>query len=87
MDETTENERIEALLFELHSDVPPSSLPQVVVNMKKLRWISCSYYPATSFSREFQPTKLCCLALRSSRQQQLWEGYKHLPNIKATFIS
>ncbi|KAI3733732.1 hypothetical protein L6452_13186 [Arctium lappa] len=81
MNATRENDTIEAFKYRCWKVYLPS-LPQVVANMKKLRWFSCVEYPATSFSREFQPTMLCCLTLKSSMQQQLWEGYKHLPNLK-----
>ncbi|XP_024989846.1 TMV resistance protein N-like [Cynara cardunculus var. scolymus] len=81
MDATTENDTIEALQIGWLQDVPPS-LPEAVANMKKLRWISCYKYRASSFSRKFQPTKLCCLQLESSFVEQLWEGYKHLPRLK-----
>ncbi|XP_024989989.1 TMV resistance protein N-like [Cynara cardunculus var. scolymus] len=63
------------------SYIPPS-FPQVVGNMKKLRWISCYGYSATSLPREFQPMELCCLKLEWSLVEQLWDGYKHLPNLK-----
>ncbi|KAJ9554657.1 hypothetical protein OSB04_018702 [Centaurea solstitialis] len=82
MDVTRENHKIEALRIEWHQDPHPPSLPQVVANMKKLRWISCFDYPATSLPINFQPTKLCCLQLERSLVEQVWEGYKHLPNLK-----
>ncbi|KAI3733704.1 hypothetical protein L6452_13156 [Arctium lappa] len=76
MDVTRENDKIEALQIEWYEDEHPPSLPQVVANMKKLRWISCFDYPATSLARNFQPVKLCCLQLERSSVEQLWEGYK-----------
>ncbi|KAJ0896092.1 putative TIR domain, P-loop containing nucleoside triphosphate hydrolase [Helianthus annuus] len=51
-------------------------------NMKNLRWMLWNYYPASSFPSNFQPTKLRCLMLRNSKQEKLWEGCKHLPNLK-----
>ncbi|KAI3733733.1 hypothetical protein L6452_13187 [Arctium lappa] len=81
MDATTVNDRIEAL--SLISNNHPHSLPQVVASMKKLRWFSCLDYPATSLPRNFQPRKLCYLQLTLTlKLRHLWEGYKHLPNLK-----
>ncbi|KAJ0721028.1 putative P-loop containing nucleoside triphosphate hydrolase, leucine-rich repeat domain superfamily [Helianthus annuus] len=57
-------------------------LLDVVANMKKLRWIEWDSFPASSFPSNFQPTKLCCLMLRFGEQTKLWEGCKHLPNLK-----
>ncbi|KAJ9554593.1 hypothetical protein OSB04_018638 [Centaurea solstitialis] len=78
MDAMKENDRIKALhvWFMLDEDIRPSSLPQVIGNMKKLRWFYWYEYPETSFSREFQPTELCYLSLEDSLVEQLWEGYK-----------
>ncbi|XP_076952371.1 TMV resistance protein N-like [Bidens hawaiensis] len=59
-----------------------SRLPRVVANMKKLRWVMLSGYPASSFSSKFQPTKLGCMMLVDSKQKQLWKGRKCLPNLK-----
>ncbi|KAJ9554597.1 hypothetical protein OSB04_018642 [Centaurea solstitialis] len=84
MDAMKENDKIKALQvsFIPYTDSLPSSLPQVIDNMKKLRWFSWHKYPETSFSREFQPKELCFLRLEDSLLEQLWEGYKHLPNLK-----
>lgn len=57
-------------------------LPQVVANMKKLRWIIWGDYPESSLPTNFQPTKLNCLMLPEGSQEQLWQGSKHLPNLK-----
>ncbi|XP_024989860.1 TMV resistance protein N-like [Cynara cardunculus var. scolymus] len=83
MDAMKENDRIKALQarFWRKEEVPPS-FPEVVGNMKKLRWFYWYEYTATSLPREFQPMELCCLQLRWSLVEQLWEGYKHLPNLK-----
>ncbi|KAI3733737.1 hypothetical protein L6452_13192 [Arctium lappa] len=88
MDATKENDRIKALqvLVKKDRDIPSSSLPQVIGNMKKLRWIFLIEYPATSFSSEFQPMELCFLQLLGGLVEQLWEGYKHLPNLKGIAI-
>ncbi|KAJ9541615.1 hypothetical protein OSB04_028121 [Centaurea solstitialis] len=59
----------------------------LVSNMKKLRCISWHDYLETSLPREFQPMKLCCLRLKKSCLHQLWEGYKHLPNLKVLNLS
>ncbi|KAI3733741.1 hypothetical protein L6452_13196 [Arctium lappa] len=78
MHATKENDRIKALRVWslLDRDIPSSSLPQVIGNMKKLRWMVWYDYPAISFSSEFQPMELCFLELQSSFVEQLWEGYK-----------
>ncbi|XP_024995962.1 TMV resistance protein N-like [Cynara cardunculus var. scolymus] len=75
----TENHWIEALKVRCEF---LCSFPRVVANMKELRWISCFLYPATSLPRNFQPTKLSYLLLCSDSLKQLWEGEKHLPNLK-----
>ncbi|KAD2804081.1 hypothetical protein E3N88_37458 [Mikania micrantha] len=66
----------------LPSYVSHPRLPDVVANMKKLRWIYWEGYPSYSFPINFEPTKLGCLILIRGRQVQLWQGYKHLPNLK-----
>ncbi|XP_076952338.1 TMV resistance protein N-like [Bidens hawaiensis] len=71
-----------------NSSLPPhfvanvKNIPRVVAKMKKLRWAILSNYPASSFSSNFQPTKLCCMVLEDSRQKQLWKGCKRLSNLK-----
>ncbi|KAJ9554621.1 hypothetical protein OSB04_018666 [Centaurea solstitialis] len=90
MDAMMENDRLEALLLRRGwgwGSMCSLSLPQVVGNMKKLRWISWDEHPATSLPREFHPMKLCCLELKMSLLHQLWEGYKHLPNLKVLNLS
>ncbi|KAD2804046.1 hypothetical protein E3N88_37423 [Mikania micrantha] len=66
----------------LPSYVSHPRLPDVVANMKKLRWIYWEGYPSYSFPINFEPTKLGCLTLIRGRQVELWQGYKHLPNLK-----
>ncbi|KAD2804077.1 hypothetical protein E3N88_37454 [Mikania micrantha] len=66
----------------LPSYVSHPYLPDAVANMNKLRWIYWEGYPSLSFPINFEPTKLGCLILIKGRQVQLWEGYKHLPNLK-----
>ncbi|KAJ9554660.1 hypothetical protein OSB04_018705 [Centaurea solstitialis] len=86
MDSMTEKFETEAL----HLGWPRRThgcLPEVVANMKKLRSVSWSQYPATSLPRNFQPTKLCYLCLKNSLAEQLWEGYKHLPYLKVLNLS
>ncbi|MFS7959041.1 putative leucine-rich repeat domain superfamily [Helianthus anomalus] len=72
-------------------DVPDLSdavgLSDVVANMKKLRWISLDYYPASSFPSNFQPRELGYLGLKFSKQKELWHGNKHLPNLKILDLS
>ncbi|KAD2804079.1 hypothetical protein E3N88_37456 [Mikania micrantha] len=66
----------------LPSYVSHPRLPDVVANMKKLRWLYWAGYPSYSFPINFEPTMLGCLILIKGRQVQLWQGYKHLPNLK-----
>ncbi|KAK9063556.1 hypothetical protein SSX86_017426 [Deinandra increscens subsp. villosa] len=63
------------------------NFPDVVANMKTLRWIYWNTYPASSLPANFQPTTLGCLMLRWGRQKQLWQGCKHLPNLKLIDLS
>ncbi|KAJ9554327.1 hypothetical protein OSB04_018372 [Centaurea solstitialis] len=82
MDAITENDRIGALRVWLPLRMTPPSLPQVVGNMKKLRWISWHDYLETSLPKEFQPMKLCSLRLKGSFLHQLWAGYKTTVYVK-----
>ncbi|KAD2804049.1 hypothetical protein E3N88_37426 [Mikania micrantha] len=66
----------------LPSDVIDTRLPDVIANMKKVRWIYWNKYPSSSFLVNFEPTKLGCLILEYGRQVQLWQGYNLLPNLK-----
>ncbi|KAD2804075.1 hypothetical protein E3N88_37452 [Mikania micrantha] len=66
----------------LPSDVIDTRLPDVIANMKKVRWIYWEGYPLSSFPKNFEPTKLGCLMLRMGRQVQLWQGKKLLQNLK-----
>ncbi|KAD2804078.1 hypothetical protein E3N88_37455 [Mikania micrantha] len=82
-----ENNHIEVLTLQsytssLPSDVIDTRLPDVVANMKKVRWISWDNYPSSSFPKNFEPTKLGCLMLIRGRQVRLWQGKKLLPNLK-----
>ncbi|KAJ9550632.1 hypothetical protein OSB04_014677 [Centaurea solstitialis] len=65
----------------------PLNLPQLVGNMKKLRWISVDGFLKTSLPSEFQPTNLCYLKLMHYPTEQLWEGNKVLPNLKVINLS
>ncbi|KAJ9554332.1 hypothetical protein OSB04_018377 [Centaurea solstitialis] len=86
IDAMKENDRIQAL--KVWHFLPSLTIkPLVIGNMKKLRWFSLSNYSATSFSREFQPMELCYLGLKDSLVEQLWEGYKHLPNLQVLNLS
>ncbi|KAJ0763435.1 putative TIR domain, P-loop containing nucleoside triphosphate hydrolase [Helianthus annuus] len=64
-------------------------LLDVVPNMKNLRWIMLIGHgdPSSSFPSNFQPTKLRCLMLIESKQKELWEGCKSLPNLKILDLS
>ncbi|KAL8258448.1 hypothetical protein R6Q59_030489 [Mikania micrantha] len=82
-----ENNHIEVLALRRYKSSLPSHdidtrLPDVVANMKKVRYIYWDGYPSSSFPINFEPTKLGCLMLISGLQVQLWQGYKLLPNLK-----
>ncbi|KAD2804053.1 hypothetical protein E3N88_37430 [Mikania micrantha] len=82
-----ENNHIEVLALpsytsSLPSDVIDTRLPDVVANMKEVRYIYWDEYPSSSFPANFEPTKLGCLMLINGRQVQLWQGKKLLPNLK-----
>ncbi|KAD2804051.1 hypothetical protein E3N88_37428 [Mikania micrantha] len=82
-----ENNHIEVLALpsytsSLSSDVIDTRLPDVVANMKKVRYIYWDGYPSSSFPVNFEPTKLGCLMLKRGLQVQLWQGKKLLPNLK-----
>ncbi|KAJ9541909.1 hypothetical protein OSB04_028415 [Centaurea solstitialis] len=77
VDASKENDRIQALQVSFNwLDEFPPSLPEVVGNMKKLRWIYVEDYGANPLPSEFQPTNLCYLKLVGSYIEQLWEGNK-----------
>ncbi|KAL8258392.1 hypothetical protein R6Q59_030433 [Mikania micrantha] len=76
-----ENNHIEVLALpsytsSLPSDVIDTRLPDVVANMKEVRYIYWDEYPSSSFPANFEPTKLGCLMLINGRQVQLWQGKK-----------
>ncbi|GJU78481.1 Toll/interleukin-1 receptor domain-containing protein [Tanacetum coccineum] len=48
----------------------------------ELRYISWSNYPASPFPDSFHATSLVFLELVDSVQKLLWNGYKHLPQLK-----
>ncbi|KAM0024962.1 putative TIR domain, P-loop containing nucleoside triphosphate hydrolase [Helianthus debilis subsp. tardiflorus] len=77
----------EVLALSRYVKHPGLGLSDVIANMKKLRWITCEEYLASSFPSSFQPTKLGCLMLRVCTLKQLWEGYKHLPNLRLLILS
>ncbi|KAL8258443.1 hypothetical protein R6Q59_030484 [Mikania micrantha] len=60
----------------LPSDVIDTRLPDVIANMKKVRYIYWNGYPLSSLPKNFEPTKLGCLVLDYGQQVQLWQGYK-----------
>ncbi|MFS7959141.1 putative leucine-rich repeat domain superfamily [Helianthus anomalus] len=70
------------VLANLPTHISHPGLSDVVAKMKNLRWILWDWYPASSFPSNFQPTKLRCLVLKESKQKELWEGCKNLPNLK-----
>ncbi|KAD2804055.1 hypothetical protein E3N88_37432 [Mikania micrantha] len=94
-----ENNHIEVLALQNYNLLSPSytsslpsyvidtRLPDVVANMKKVRYIYWDGYPSSSFPINFEPTKLGCLMLTRGRQVQLWQGYKILPNLKILDLS
>ncbi|GJW49377.1 Toll/interleukin-1 receptor domain-containing protein [Tanacetum coccineum] len=48
----------------------------------ELRYIDWSHYPASPFPDSFQATNLVFFKLDNSKQNLLWKGYKHLPQLK-----
>ncbi|KAJ9556013.1 hypothetical protein OSB04_010627 [Centaurea solstitialis] len=84
---STKNHCIEALQVWSSMLKDLDNLPCAIANMKELRWLSYEIFPATSLSRNFQPTKLSYLQLQLSSLRQLWEGDKILPNLKVLDLS
>ncbi|XP_023757844.1 TMV resistance protein N isoform X3 [Lactuca sativa] len=82
MDATTELDMIEAIRFQDNGYSSVELVPQIVVNMKNLRWIDWRGNLATPFPTKFPSVELCCLRLDGISHKQLWEGYKHLPSLK-----
>ncbi|KAL4580892.1 hypothetical protein LXL04_017098 [Taraxacum kok-saghyz] len=56
--------------------------PMPVANMKNLRLFDLRADLASPFPTNFSPVELRCLILDGISQKQLWNGYKHLPNLK-----
>ncbi|KAM0015023.1 putative P-loop containing nucleoside triphosphate hydrolase, leucine-rich repeat domain superfamily [Helianthus debilis subsp. tardiflorus] len=86
---TMNSDKIEALylyFYNYEMNCPPD-LPQVVATMKNLRSIYCWSFPRQLLQANFQPAMLCCLILQHSKQEQLWTGRKHLPNLKVLDLS
>ncbi|XP_076952317.1 disease resistance protein Roq1-like [Bidens hawaiensis] len=82
MDATKELGNIEAIVVRSSMyDSLSRNNHEVVANMTKLRWIEWTVDLGSSLPRNFPPEKLCCLIF-SGPQQQLWKGYKFLPNLK-----
>ncbi|CAI9295517.1 unnamed protein product [Lactuca saligna] len=67
-----------------HFRVPANREPlsPILANMRNLRYIEWKGDPANPLLNNFPPKELCCLILRSSTQDQLWNGYKVLRNLK-----
>ncbi|KAL4592587.1 hypothetical protein LXL04_005587 [Taraxacum kok-saghyz] len=91
MEATTNLDNIEAIEIRNVSCEESQQFIQVAANMNKLRWIDlrCSRLRKKDgdeiipkFPKNFPPTHLCCLIIRGGiPQNQLWEGYKDLPNL------
>ncbi|KAL4562804.1 hypothetical protein LXL04_026835 [Taraxacum kok-saghyz] len=95
MDATTDLDMIEAVKYKYkplisERDDPLQHLLPIFENMKNLRLIDwegglsstlLTNFPCPLFTNSPQK-KLCCVILRGSLQKQLWEGHKHLPNLK-----
>ncbi|KAL4570072.1 hypothetical protein LXL04_025723 [Taraxacum kok-saghyz] len=86
MDATTELDTIEAIQLSYDTDSPRNNqlqhLPPIAANTKNLRWIDWKGDFSSHLLKNFPQRKLCCLILKDSLQEQLWEGYKWLPNLK-----
>nr|KAJ0191415.1 hypothetical protein LSAT_V11C800408960 [Lactuca sativa] len=82
LDATMELDMIEAIRLDCNSHDISQLLPPIGANMKNLRWIDWRCDLASPFPTKFSPWKLCCLRLDGISQKQIWEGYKHLPNLK-----
>ncbi|GKD58090.1 Toll/interleukin-1 receptor domain-containing protein, partial [Tanacetum coccineum] len=52
----------------------------------ELRYIDWSHYPASPFPDSFQATNLVFFKLDNSKQNLLWKGYKHLPQLKVLHL-
>ncbi|KAL4574673.1 hypothetical protein LXL04_021509 [Taraxacum kok-saghyz] len=57
-------------------------IPPILANMRNLRYIDWKGDHANPLLNTFPPRELCCLILRGSMQDQLWNGYKQLRNLK-----
>ncbi|KAD7477625.1 hypothetical protein E3N88_00761 [Mikania micrantha] len=58
----------------------PAEGPNFLSN--ELRYIDWDSYPRSPFPDTFRPNKLVVLKLRNSLTEELWKGYKVLPNLK-----
>nr|ALN97041.1 disease resistance protein [Caragana korshinskii] len=53
----------------------------------ELRYVEWMEYPFMCLPSSFQPNQLVQLSLRDSSIKQLWEGKKHLPNLRTLDLS
>ncbi|KAL4564468.1 hypothetical protein LXL04_028532 [Taraxacum kok-saghyz] len=88
MDATTDLDMIEAIRYDYDFEALISErdnllqhLPPIAKNMKNLRWVLWTNNRPLLLTNSPQ-NKLCYVTLEHSLQKQLWEGYKHLPNLK-----
>ncbi|KAL4557560.1 hypothetical protein LXL04_035743 [Taraxacum kok-saghyz] len=90
MDATTDLDSVEAIRVSYNTFPPRNNelqhLPPLVANTKNLRWIDWQGDFASHFLSNFPQMKLCCIRLFGSLQEQLWEGYKWLPNLKIMLL-
>ncbi|XP_023757830.1 TMV resistance protein N [Lactuca sativa] len=85
---------IEAIGVSCFWSVESQHVLQVATNMKKLRWIDLNQKPISKkllavtplslviMPEGFPPRDLCCLTLKTINANQLWDGYKFLPNLR-----
>ncbi|CAI9295512.1 unnamed protein product [Lactuca saligna] len=81
MDATMELDMIEAIKAD-YSSFREAKPPPILANMRNLRYIQWKGDPANPSGNNFPPRGLCCLVLEYAIQDQLWNGYKYLPNLK-----
>ncbi|KAL4592589.1 hypothetical protein LXL04_005589 [Taraxacum kok-saghyz] len=92
MDEATKFDNIEAIDLEDVSYEESQRFLHVSGKMNKLRWIDLGVYRWDNEQRDgsilplhanFPPSQLCSLLIKDCiQQEQLWTGYKYLPNLK-----
>ncbi|KAL4580881.1 hypothetical protein LXL04_017087 [Taraxacum kok-saghyz] len=77
-----EFDMIEAINLDDNPYAEIELVPPPVANMKNLRLFELRADLASPFPTNFSPVELRCLILDGISQKQLWNDYKHLPNLK-----